>query len=917
MELKPFKERRLSSPREEIAYLRERLRGREAVGDISPAESDAETHTANKEVIAEYTNDERRLEEAFREKQNEVLHEVLGLSPEAHDTIVEELISIAQEKGIQHTLKATRALANPHLEDDFHRTLVQYIKAYDDTDRRDVMGVRGNPRLWRALNLALFEVTVARSDLENEEREAFKSSHARMQELFAGLRSIVETKASRRDLFYFAIEIALENISSHVRFFLAIPKGRIELFEKQFSALFPTARLAFIKDDYNIFDERGFVTGSVAKLENNDIYPLRLFDTFDSDPLNTILNSFTQLSHEGEGAALQFLFSPKGDERLKYFRSVRDKVKKGGDVSEVLKEGSFPHELKKFASFFFEGKKSEKEETKPPQIDEDVITRINEKVAAPLYDVNVRILASALNQGRAETIRESIEAAFNQFTLEGSNALSFRTLKGGALIDLERKFSFRIFDAQTACALNHKELATIIHIPGPGTHVLRSTGTSGRTAGAPPIDTPKDGLLLGINTYRGQSKHIFLTEDDRLRHFYVIGQTGTGKSTLLKNMVVQDIIKGNGVCMIDPHGSDIEDILAVIPPERFQDVIYFDPSDQARPMGLNMLEYDRTRPEQKTFVVNEMLSIFNKLFDMKTAGGPMFEQYFRNAVLLALEGSEPATLFDVSRVLSDQAFRSKRLAESFNPVVVQFWNEIASKAGGEASLQNIVPYITSKFDGFLSNDIMRPIIAQRKSAFNFRDIMDKKSIFLVNLSKGRLGEINASLLGLIIVGKLLLAALSRVDSRGTNFPPFFVYLDEFQNITTDSIAVIFSEARKYKLSLTVAHQFMAQLSEPIKKAVLGNVGSLALFRIGPDDAEELKKVYEPSFNPRDIMNIENRRALLKLLMSGIPRDPFIIDTVAPMKGDEARVAGVKELSRVLYGRDREDIEREIIAQYRK
>jgi len=917
MEPKPFKERRLSTPEEELAYLREQFKSREAI-ETPRAERSAEDYGANRDVIAEYIDDERRLEEAFKERRSEVLHEVLGLPPDPHDALVEELIAIAKEKGIQHTLKATRALANPHLEDDFHRMLVQYVKAQSDADTAspEIASIRRNPRLWRALNLALFEVTISKSDLEDEERDAFKSSHSRMQELFSGLRSIVESGAHRSDNFYFTIEIALENVSSHVRFFLAIPKGKIELFEKQFSALFPTARLSFIKNDYNIFNENGSVAGSVAKLENNDIYPTRLFDTFSSDPLNTILSSFTQLSHEGEGAALQFLFSPRSDERLKHFRSVRDRVKAGGNVREILKEGSVSYELKRFVTYFFEEKKPAGE-PKPPQVDDMVVALINEKVSAPLYDVNVRVLVSAPHEERAETIREGIEASFNQFALEGSNALVFKSVKGGALADLERKFSFRVFDSKTGFTLNHKELATIVHIPGPGTHVLRSAGTSGRTAGSPPIDLPHEGLLLGINTYRGQSRKIFLADDDRLRHLYVIGQTGTGKSTLLKNMIAQDILAGNGVCMVDPHGSDIEDILAVIPPERFNDLIYFDPSDQVRPMGLNMLEYDRTRPEQKTFVVNEMLSIFNKLFDMKIAGGPMFEQYFRNAVLLVLEGKEPATLLDVSRVLSDQAFRSKRLAESFNPVVVQFWNEIAIKADGEAKLQNIVPYITSKFDAFLSNDIMRPIIAQRESAFNFRNIMDERKIFLVNLSKGRLGEINAALLGLIIVGKLLLAALSRVDSRGANLPPFFLYLDEFQNITTDSIAVIFSEARKYKLSLTVAHQFMAQLSEPIKKAVLGNVGSFATFRVGPEDAEQLEKVYAPTFKPRDIMNIENRRALLKLLVHGIPRDPFIVDTVAPVKGDEVNVSKLKELSRVLYGRDRGDIEREIIEQYRK
>src|SRR3989344_4881723 len=260
-------------------------------------------------------------------------------------------------------------------------------------------------------------------------------------------------------------------------------------------------------------------------------------------------------------------------------------------------------------------------------------------------------------------------------------------------------------------------------------------------------------------------------------------------------MIAQDIANGEGVCMIDPHGSDIDDVLASVPPERYDDVVYFDPSYTARPTALNMLEYDTRFPEQKTFVVNEMLSIFNKLFDMKTAGGPMFEQYFRNAVLLTID--DPATgntLLDVSRVLSNAEFRAEKLAHCTNPLVSQFWREVAGKAEGEASLQNIVPYIVSKFDNFLSNDIMRPVVAQGKSTFNFRELMDERKILLVNLSKGRLGDINANLIGLILVGKILMAALSRVDSPGKDLPPFYLYIDEFQNITTDSIATILSEA---------------------------------------------------------------------------------------------------------------------------
>jgi type IV secretory pathway TraG/TraD family ATPase VirD4 len=383
-------------------------------------------------------------------------------------------------------------------------------------------------------------------------------------------------------------------------------------------------------------------------------------------------------------------------------------------------------------------------------------------------------------------------------------------------------------------------------------------------------------------------------------------------------MIIQDIKNGEGVCMIDPHGSDIQEILAAIPQDRLEDVIYFDPSYTERPMGLNMLEYDVRFPEQKTFVVNEMMSIFNKLFDMKVAGGPMFEQYFRNATMLVIDDPESGnTLLDVSRVLSDQSFRNMKISKCKNPTVVQFWTEIASKAGGEASLANIVPYITSKFDVFLSNDIMRPVIAQKESSFDFRKIMDEKKILLVNLAKGRLGDINSNLIGLIIVGKLLMAALSRVDSLGKDFPPFYLYIDEFQNITTDSISAILSEARKYKLSLCVAHQFIAQLQENIRDAVFGNIGSMAVFRVGAEDAKFLETQFAPRFAQKDIMNIENFNFYLKMLNEGVPVEPFNVKLPPKQEFDLSRVEDIKQLSYLKYGKDRGEVEGEIMKNLRK
>ena len=296
----------------------------------------------------------------------------------------------------------------------------------------------------------------------------------------------------------------------------------------------------------------------------------------------------------------------------------------------------------------------------------------------------------------------------------------------------------------------------------------------------------------------------------------------------------------------------------------------------------------------------------------------MFEQYFRNSVLLTIE--DPAsgnTLLDVYRVLSNKAFREMKLSKCKNPIVVQFWKEVAEKAGGEASLANIVPYIVSKFDNFLSNDIMRPIIAQERSTFNFRQIMDEKKILLVNLSKGRLGEINSNLIGLVIVGKILMASLSRADSSNRDLPPFYLYIDEFQNITTNSIATILSEARKYKLSLNIAHQFVAQLTDQIKNAVFGNVGSIASFRVGADDAEYLAKQFDPVFVANDLMNLDNRNAYLRLLVNGKPVRPFNIETLPPPKGDKELIEKLKQLSYQKFGRNKAEVEVEIMKKYQK
>ena len=760
-------------------------------------------------------------------------------------------------------------------------------------------------RLLDALDYVLYEITLPQDKLK--EGETFKESVASMAKLYVGLSSEKES---------LSFEIGLPEKGSEIVFFASVPKNHGDLFEKQLQGVFPNAQTRPRKADYNIFKPEGVAVASEAKLKEPYVLPIKTFDKFESDPITLVLNTFSKIKKEGEGAAIQIVMSHANEKKIKHILRAGNAMRSGKSFKKALKgeETIIWGILKGFRHLIFG---FPKEPEKPETPDSVKLKLVEEKGLYPVLKTNVRLIASAENEERAKGILGELESAFHQFSDTAGNSLEFKKRTTAEIKDLLFRFSFRIPSNNESIYLNASEIATIFHLPkgvtGAAAPQLKYTKTR---ESAPPLNLAAHGVLLGDSIYRGETSPVYLSDDDRRRHLYVIGQTGTGKSTMIKNMAVQDIEAGKGVCFIDPHGSDLQDILARVPENRIQDVVYFNPGDIERPMGLNMLEYDPRYPEQKTFVVNELLGIFNKLFDMKTAGGPMFEQYFRNGTLLVMDDVESGnTLFEISRVLSDKTFRDYKLSKTTNPIALAFWRDVAEKAGGEGALQNIVPYITSKFDNFLSNDIMRPIIGQEKSSLNFREIMDAQKILLVNLSKGRLGDLNSSLLGLILVGKLLMASLSRVDMPESERKDFYLYIDEFQNVTTNSIATILSEARKYRLDLTIAHQFIGQLQEDIKKAVFGNVGSMAIFRVGAEDSEFLEKQLTPVFAAQDLMNIDNYNAYVRLLVAGEPARPFNIIAKPFVGGNEEVKEKVIIFSSQKYGRPREEIEAEIRKKY--
>ncbi len=906
------------TPEQEIAFLKEQITKKEQ--ELIKKKEEVIPAQLIKQEVQRYSNQpiDQTLEKGHRMLHNEVENTAFGIDSHAPERMLNEVVAVFEERGLRNALEVVEKLNNPHVEDDFHRFLVKYFHGVTNT------GAKIEKSYERALDRTLFEVLLpsstpsAKTTTAGEVREKpLKELLAGMEQFFAGMLSVADKRDKDN---YFSFELANTHSSLETVFYISVPSYKAHLLEKQLLAIYPEAKINETPNDYNIFNPDGVSVASYASSARNPIFPIKTYEQFDHDPASIILNTFSKIQKDGEGAALQFVIQPAGDKYNKHYTDALKQIEKGVpfkhaiDIKDTL-FGSFTKDLKEMI-FHSDEKKKDDDKKDLGRGDQEKVDQIKLKIASQIVLTNIRIVASAESRPRAEHILSDIESAFNQFENTSGNTFKFNRVEKNKLKALEKDFIFRNFSFGDRIPLSLRELATTAHFAARAqAPQLRTTKTGSAPA---PLALANDGVTLGINSYRGVETTIKMTREDRMRHFYTIGQTGTGKSTLIKNMAIQDVQNGDGICFIDPHGIDIQDILAAVPKERINDVIYFDPSYTPRPMALNMLEYDRDHPEQKTFVVNEMLSIFEKLFDMKVAGGPMFEQYFRNATMLVIEDPDTGnTLLEVSRVLADKKFRELKLSRCRNPIVVQFWKEVAEKAGGEASLANMVPYITSKFDVFLSNDIMRPIIGQEKSSFNFRDVMDNKKILLVNLAKGRLGDINSYLIGLILVGKILMAALSRVDVVGKPIADFYLYIDEFQNVTTPSIATILSEARKYRLSLNLAHQFIAQLDEKTRDAVFGNVGSFAAFRVGATDAEFLEKQFEPVFTASDLMNIDNRNAYLKLLINGQPAKPFNIQTLPPTKSDPAFLEKLKELSYLTYGSPREGIEAEIHKKYRK
>jgi len=755
-------------------------------------------------------------------------------------------------------------------------------------------------------NLNLTTLLITLPQREAQDATEFMRDITQSEQLMASLSSIKEP---------IAFEMAVHGRGEEIYFYLAVPRVHQDFTSRQIQGFFPDASVEPVPD-YTIFSgEVGFHGASFA-LSESDLLPIRTYKESETDSFAALVSTFSRLKDQGEGVALQLVFKPADNSFKSKAEDVSKRLKKGESFSEVLKSyKTFAPVVTLVKDLATSQKSSADKNLEDKQVDNELVQALEAKLNKPLFEVNVRLISAADTQQKAEDIILSSAGAFGQFASPKRNG--FKVIIPKSVKKLIAQYIFREFNKKDSLILNTEEIASIFHLPTVTTDVPRVKWQKTKEA-PPPQDLPTEGTLIGESMFRGDEKKILMTDSDRRRHFYVIGQTGTGKSFFMLNQVVQDMKQGKGLCVVDPHGEFVDGVLERVPADRIEDVIVFDPGDVARPSGLNMLEYNFDRPEEKTFIVNEIQSIFNRLFSEESMG-PMFEQYMRNALLLLMEDAkhEPPTLMEVPRIFTDEDFRAKKLARITNPAVIDFWEKEASKTTGDQGLANIAPYITSKFGNFISNDYMRPIIGQTKSSFNFREVMDTNKILLVNLAKGKIGDINSGLLGMIVTGRLLLAALSRADMVESERKDFYLYIDEFQNFTTDSISVILSEARKYKLNLILAHQFIAQLTDPIRESVFGNVGSMAAFRVGATDAEPLLKQFSPTFSEADLINIQNAKSHAKLLLNGEPSKPFSMKSVRVDSGVPELKNQLKELSRLTYGRDINQVEQDILRRLRQ
>lgn len=698
-----------------------------------------------------------------------------------------------------------------------------------------------------------------------------------------------------------------------VYYYAVVPTVLTEVIRQAVAAAYPSARLEEVSE-HNVFSSVGKLSGTIGgefTLKKSFSYPIATYVESKRDASRALLNAISAAGRE-DGVGIQILLRPAAEGWTKASTTLADKiVKNKGDKKGGFSSFLAPKDIMEALWKPPETGEKKDEEKQLNAVEQSKVEAIHEKTRYPGYEVLIRVVVSSNTAARSQALLKNVVSAFSLFDSPTHNGFKFNVSKN--IEELTSAYIFRFFPQEiNQNVLNSVELATIFHLPDqnsiPTSQVQRQM--SKQVDG--PTQIMEEGLLLGYNEFRGVKKPIRLGTKDRRRHLHVIGQTGVGKSVFQENLAYQDMMDGRGFAFVDPHGDSVEALLSKVPKERVEDVVYFNPSDMDHPIGLNMFEFDT--PDQKDFLVQEAISMLYGLYDPGHTGivGPRLEHIFRNCALLLMSDPAGGTFIDIPKLLIDEEFMKAKLKYVKDQQVLDFWTKEfpASQRSSEAG--EVISWVVSKFGPFISNDAMRNIIGQQKSGFNFADIINNKKILLVNLSKGKMGDLNSKLLGIIFVMKFQAAAMARANIPEEQREDFALYVDEFQNFATDSFETILSEARKYRLSLVLGNQFMTQLKEELREAIIGNVGTTVTGRIGITDAEIMVKRYTPVFDAEDLTKLPNYESVVVAQIEGVPSAPFSMSWIPPMGQANAQLSdALKRLSAAKYGRPRGQVEQEI------
>lgn len=733
------------------------------------------------------------------------------------------------------------------------------------------------------------------------------------EQMFASLHGILRDKAELKMSGGIQEHISFEiaAIDQLIRFYVWVPKHLQNFVEGQIYAQYPTVQIREADEDYMRRPKAHEVVHTAELVvSDNEVLPIKTFQSFEVDPLAGITATLAKLENSNEEIWIQVVARPIADDWHRKASKYISDMKGGGPNIDL---GGFGYLLKVFGALWAPPSESAKS-APAKELSERDRTRIGEienKSNKLGYQVKIRIAYLGTDQTVAKLRMQAIVGTFKQFN--STNLNGFRMAKASFKKEDLQPFVSRFF-MDRGFILNIEELASVFHLPHTNVETPSIVWATSKTAEPPaklPIitgDPAQDEHIsaFGLTNFRGMNHQFGLYRSDRSRHVYAIGQTGAGKSGLLELFALSDIYHNQGFAVIDPHGDLAVDIMRFIPSHRIQDVVYFNPADTAYPLGFNPMEV--TDPNMKNNISSEIIGVLKRMFEF--SWGPRLEYILRYTILALLDHPN-TTMLDITRMLTDKKFREEVLVSCTDAVVLNFWRIEFASWNEKFAAEAIAP-ILNKVGAFTANPIIRNIIGQPKSTFNIRQIMDDGKIFVVNLSKGLIGEDNAAILGSFLVTKIQLAAMSRSDIPNIeDRRPFYLYVDEFQNFATDSFATILSEARKYGLNLTVANQYVSQMNETVRDAVFGNVGTMISFRVSADDSPLLSKQFEPQFEPNDLLQMHNRNFIINMVIKGEKAPAFSATTLVLPQAQSDYSPYIVDHSRRSYSRSREEVENEI------